>query len=71
MVSEEIKNQIKELLTSCDKTGLVFICKRVQTEHGLKYCTNRLIELVLLYPTWTMDECLGQLEAELSEQNYY
>ena len=44
--------------------------KKVSTDYGLNYCTNRLIDLIAQYPTWSIDECLGQLESELSELNY-
>lgn len=71
MISQENKEKVKNMLKSCDKTGLVFTCRMIETEYGLNFCSNRLIELMLQYPTWSVDQLLGQLEAELIEQNYY
>lgn len=69
-VSDENIEKVKKLLQDCDKTGLVFTCRAVKTSYGLESCTNRLIELVAQYPSWTIDQCMGQLEVELSDQNY-
>jgi hypothetical protein len=69
-VSNENKEKVKALLQNCDKTGLVFTCRKCTTDYGLESCANRLIELIAQYPSWTIDQCLGQLEVELGDQNY-
>jgi hypothetical protein len=65
-----MKNVLQELesyISSCEKTGLVFVCKKIETEKGKNYVVSRVIEMLEKYPSFTIDNCLAQIESELSE----
>ena len=59
--------KLNEYISTCEKTGLIFICKKIETEKGKEYVTNKVVELLNKYPDFTIDNCLAQIESELSE----
>lgn len=68
---ESIDSKIKNILSKCDKTALVFICQKVQTEYGMDYCIGRIKAILLKDRNFTIQNALSQLEAELIEQKLY
>lgn len=69
--NEKIEALIKQKLTDCDKSGLVFICQKISTEYGMNYCIGRIKSILLKDKDFTFQNALSQLEAELIEQKLY
>lgn len=64
---ENAIEKLQEYITTCEKTGLIFICKKIETEKGKEFVTAKVLELLKKYPSFTIDNCLAQIESELSE----
>lgn len=71
MNTQEIDQKIKEVLDSCDKTGLIFVCNKIQTEYGMDYCIGRVKSILLENRNLSLRNAISHLEAELIEQKLY
>lgn len=70
-MTDKLKNVLSKFIDNCSKTGMIYICKRIENEEGRNYVINRLYETMQMYPTWQPSQCLSQIEVELNDiENY-
>lgn len=67
MIPAAERTELENYIMQCDRHGLTLICKKTQSKQGLKYVTDRTIELIKEFPDFTISNCLGQIEMELQE----
>ncbi len=69
---EEVKEgavleKLQKVIKSCNTRSMPSICRRISTPNGLTYVQNRVIKMIAMDSSMSIDSALAQLESELNE----
>lgn len=70
-LDKKINEKVETLLSNCDTTGLIYICKKMETPQGKEFCIKRIIQIMEANQHYTFENACADLEVQLTELALY